>query len=151
MLWGQRIKVYTDHKNLTTEALGLTSNRVYRWRLILEEYGPDIVYIKGAENTVADAISRREFNPALKNNSKQNWMTMTKYWSRLEKNLTNNSEDKHFETFNQVFAHHGEEDEIYPLTIKVIVEAQKRDKDLKKYFKPKTIIKKVINFKSLKK
>ena len=45
MLWGQRIKVYTDHKNLTTEALGLTSNRVYRWRLILEEYGPDIVYI----------------------------------------------------------------------------------------------------------
>ena len=85
MLWGQRIKVYTDHKNLTTEALGLTSNRVYRWRLILEEYGPDIVYIKGAENTVADAISRLKFNPALKNNSKQNWMTMTKHWIRLAK------------------------------------------------------------------
>ena len=82
MLWGQRIKVYTDHKNLTTKALELSSNRVYRWRLILEEYGPDIVYIKGAENTVADAISRLEFNPALKNNSKQNWMTMTKHWLR---------------------------------------------------------------------
>jgi hypothetical protein len=30
---------------------------VYRWRLILEEYGLEIVYIKGIHNTVADAIS----------------------------------------------------------------------------------------------
>jgi hypothetical protein len=29
MLWGQTIKVYTDHKNLTQDALGLTSDRVY--------------------------------------------------------------------------------------------------------------------------
>ena len=35
MLWGQRITVYTDHKNLTRDALGLTSDRVSRWRLIL--------------------------------------------------------------------------------------------------------------------
>ncbi len=31
----------------------------------LEEYAPDIVYIKGVHNTVADAISRLEYNPAL--------------------------------------------------------------------------------------
>ena len=30
MLWGQQIKVYIDHKNLTTNALGLTSDRVYQ-------------------------------------------------------------------------------------------------------------------------
>ena len=30
MLWGQRIKVYTDHKNLVQDALGLSSDRVYR-------------------------------------------------------------------------------------------------------------------------
>ncbi len=58
MLWGQLIKVYTDHKDLTRDALGLTSDRVYQWRLILEEYGPEIVYIKGIYNTIADAISR---------------------------------------------------------------------------------------------
>ncbi len=56
MLWGQDIKVFTDHKNLTRHALGLTSNRVYRWRLLLEEYAPKIIYIKGIHNTVADVI-----------------------------------------------------------------------------------------------
>ncbi len=57
MLWGQTIKVYTDHKNLTQDALGLTSDRVYHWQLLLEEFAPEIVYIKGIHNTVADAIS----------------------------------------------------------------------------------------------
>jgi hypothetical protein len=45
------------------DALGLTSDRVYRWRLILEEYCPEIVYIKGIDKTVADAISRLDFTP----------------------------------------------------------------------------------------
>jgi hypothetical protein len=43
MLWGQHIKVYTDHMNLIRDALGLTSDRVYRWRLLLEEYAPETV------------------------------------------------------------------------------------------------------------
>jgi hypothetical protein len=29
-----------------------------RWRLVLEEYGPELVYIKGESNVVADALSR---------------------------------------------------------------------------------------------
>ena len=57
MLWGQQITVYTDHKNLIQDALGLTSDRVYRWRLLLEEYGPTIMYIKCILNTGVDAIS----------------------------------------------------------------------------------------------
>jgi hypothetical protein len=56
MLWGQDIKVYTDHKYLTRDALGLTSDRVYHWRLLLEEYAPEIIYIKWIHNKVADAI-----------------------------------------------------------------------------------------------
>ena len=31
MLWGQDIKIYTDHKNLPRDALGLTSDRVCHW------------------------------------------------------------------------------------------------------------------------
>ncbi len=57
MLWGQWINVYTNHKNLTQDGLGLTSNRVTHWRILLEEYAPKIIYIKGIHNTVSDAIS----------------------------------------------------------------------------------------------
>jgi hypothetical protein len=57
ILWGQRINVYTKHTNLTRDGLGLTSDRVARWRILLEEYAPEIIYIKGIHNTVADAIS----------------------------------------------------------------------------------------------
>ncbi len=39
------------------DALGLTFDRVYQLRLLLEEYGPDLVYIKGILNAVADATS----------------------------------------------------------------------------------------------
>ena len=35
MLWGQRINVYTKHTNLTRDGLGLTSDRVARWRILL--------------------------------------------------------------------------------------------------------------------
>ena len=59
MLWGQRIKVFTDHKNLVRDVLGPSSNRVFRWRLTLEEYNPKIIYIKGIDNTVADNKSLR--------------------------------------------------------------------------------------------
>ena len=46
MLCGQQIVVYTDHKNLMQQALGLTSHRVYLWKLIIEEYSPKIIHIK---------------------------------------------------------------------------------------------------------
>ena len=76
MLWGQTITVYTDHKNMMRDALGLTSNWVYRWWLLLKEFGPKIVYIKGIHNTVADAISRLDFIPTKE--PKATWMTFTK-------------------------------------------------------------------------
>ncbi len=61
MLWGQWINVYTDHKSLTRDGLGLTSDRVTRWRILLEEYAPEIIY--GIHNTVADAISWLDYDP----------------------------------------------------------------------------------------
>ena len=56
MLWGQQIKVYTEHKTPARDALGLTCDGVTHWQLLLKEYDPEIVYIKGVDNAVADAI-----------------------------------------------------------------------------------------------
>eukprot|EP00804_Cyclotella_cryptica_P013866 CCRYP_002396-RA/>CCRYP_002396-RA protein AED:0.37 eAED:0.47 QI:0/0/0/1/0/0/3/0/440 len=121
MLWGQQITVYTDHKNLMQDALGLTSDRVYRWRLLLEEYGPTIVYIKGIHNTVADAISRLDYGPVTDDRS--TWMTLRPVLPEASLASTQ-------ESMNQVFANRNEEDSIYPLTTREIAEAQREDESL---------------------
>ena len=56
ILFGQKIIIYTDHQNLTYAKFN--TERVIRWRLIIEEFHPDIRYIKGSHNLVADALSR---------------------------------------------------------------------------------------------
>ena len=58
ILLGHKIKVFTDHKNLEYVNSTATSQRAMRWRVLLEEFGPQITYIKGVHNTVADEISR---------------------------------------------------------------------------------------------
>ena len=62
MLWGQHTKVYKDHKNLVRDALGLQCDCIYHWWFLLEEYDPQIVYINGVDTTVADAISRLDYD-----------------------------------------------------------------------------------------
>ncbi len=64
------------------DALGLTSDQVYQSRLLLEEYGPKIVYIKSIHNTVADAISRLEYDPSVNKTAKSYLMTKVKGNSR---------------------------------------------------------------------
>ena len=61
ILLGHQIMVYTDHKNLTYNVFN--TERVMRWRLILEEFGPELKYIKGENNVIADALSRLEKSP----------------------------------------------------------------------------------------
>jgi hypothetical protein len=65
MLWGQNKKLFTDHATLMRDSLGSTSDQVYQWRLLLEEYGPKIVYIKGIHNTRADAVLKLEYDPSV--------------------------------------------------------------------------------------
>jgi hypothetical protein len=96
---------------------------VYCWRLILKEYGPEIVYIKGIHNTIADAISQLEYvspdTPSKDATLRQNWMTFSKCWCEY-KQTHDNSTDKHNYSMNNVFANHSKEEEIYPLTVKEI-------------------------------
>jgi hypothetical protein len=61
ILLGHLVKIYTDHKNLTFA--NFKTDRVHRWRLIVEEYGPQIIYHPGVKNIVADFLSRHPVLP----------------------------------------------------------------------------------------
>jgi hypothetical protein len=78
LLWGQSIKVYTDHANLIRVALGMTLDHVYQWSLLLKEYRPKIVFIKGIYNTVADAISWLEYDPSINQTAENYHVTKVK-------------------------------------------------------------------------
>jgi len=60
MLLGQTIEVFTDHKNLVCKHFN--TERVMRWRLLLEEFGPQLTCIKGANNIAADTLSRSDIS-----------------------------------------------------------------------------------------
>ena len=60
ILLGNQITVYTDHKNLTYKMF--ITERVMRWRLILEDFDPELKYIKNENNVVANALSCLEMS-----------------------------------------------------------------------------------------
>jgi hypothetical protein len=53
-----KIIVHTDHTKLTYAKS--TSDRVMRWRLLIEEFGPEFKYIQGKYNLIAGAVSGLE-------------------------------------------------------------------------------------------
>ena len=53
----QYITGYIDYKNLMQDALGFTLDQVYHWTLLLDEYGPTFMCIKGIHNMVVHVIS----------------------------------------------------------------------------------------------
>ena len=71
ILLGQKLRIYTDHKNLACNFFNI--NRVLIWRLILEEYVPDIEYIKGKKNIVSDRISSIPLNGNQKTTQKSSY------------------------------------------------------------------------------
>jgi hypothetical protein len=74
----------------------------------------------------------------VRNNSHQRqcWMTVSKLWCKLDIDSDNlDSYTDIHNNWNLVFAHHEEEDEIHPLTLTEIADAQCKDHELKVYFK----------------
>ena len=74
ILLGQQIKVYTDHKHLTFKTFN--TERVMRWRLILEEYNLELIYMQGSKNIAADALSRLDIKDI-----KPNISSLVEYFS----------------------------------------------------------------------
>ena len=57
----KKIIVHTDHLNLLYKVD--PSQRMIRWRLLIEEYHPTFVHVKGKNNDAADALSRLDMLP----------------------------------------------------------------------------------------
>ena len=64
----------------------------------------------------------------------QRWLMYSKLWSCYNE-AHEDSDETNTIQMNEVFANRSEEDEIYPLTVKEIIEAQKADNKLKRFFK----------------
>jgi hypothetical protein len=56
IILGQQVIVHTDHLNILYGKL--SNDRITRWRLLLQDYGPNYVHIAGKNNIVTDALSR---------------------------------------------------------------------------------------------
>jgi hypothetical protein len=81
ILLGQKLIVHTDHKNILYQKM--STDRIIRWRLLIEEYGPTFMHIKGEKNVIADALSRLDTNfneklPTEPTNDSMAYIFMTK-------------------------------------------------------------------------
>ena len=65
ILLGQDVVVHTDHLNLLYSKLA--SNRMIRWRHMLEEFGPRFEHVAGEENKVVDTFIRTHGQAIFKN------------------------------------------------------------------------------------
>jgi hypothetical protein len=61
-VYGKTTKLHTDNKSLWfLKRCAITSNRVARWMVMIQEYDLDTVHISGCKNHFTDALS---CNPA---------------------------------------------------------------------------------------
>lgn len=60
-LMGNKFIIQTDHSALTfLMRTKFTNNRIYRWALLIQDYDFEIMHIKGKDNIIADALSRKD-------------------------------------------------------------------------------------------
>jgi hypothetical protein len=103
ILLGQKSKVHTDHENLTYKNFNF--NRVLRRRLYIEEYSPDLQYIKGTHHVVADALSCLEIKETPFEDTQESCLGLM-----------------------ECFAKKADTDEFHPLNYQQLKNAQDKDK-----------------------
>ncbi len=69
---GKENLIFTDHQSINyLKTQPHLTSRQARWLELMEEYDYEIQYLKGKENVVADALSRRvDHQPATADNSR---------------------------------------------------------------------------------
>jgi RNase H-like domain found in reverse transcriptase len=131
LLYGQRVVVHTDHKNILYG--NLVNNQIARWQLLLEEYSPEIVHVKGDDNVIADALLCMEAN------FKEDWLPESTDTPRnvCAYTLSNILHDENISTvaFNAATTFATKKDmdtEIFPMSPELIAKEQKGDQQIQK-------------------
>ena len=63
IVYGTNLDIYTDHRPIVhLESSKLMNTKLQRWSLILNDYGAQVKYLRGASNHVADFLSRYALN-----------------------------------------------------------------------------------------
>jgi transposase InsO family protein len=133
ILLGQKLIVHTDHKNIVYG--NLSNPRIVRWRLLLEEYGPEYRHIAGKDNVVADALSRMEANFDKNINENRDaplvCAAAVTCLIRDESVMIPDPLDKEemAEAFASI-ARNSEEEETFPLSPTLLATEQRKDKTL---------------------
>ena len=64
ILFGYEINIFSYHKNLVYDKTLSESQRVMRWKLNIEEFGPNIQHIAVVDNIVSDMLSIFLYTPS---------------------------------------------------------------------------------------
>ena len=115
---------------------------MYRWQLLIKEYGPEFFCIKGADNTVAGAIIRLDYNPELNRHGDDEEISKEIKWSNFlmlinhyNTKASDEENGNYSHKYSQVFPSNQIDDRIYPLTLDGIVVSQRSDPKWKKFSK----------------
>ena len=112
----------------------LSNDRITRWRLLLEEYGPNYVHIKGQDNIVADALSRLDSNVMTNLCEIENACLFAFVISELPLDTTYVLPDgRDSEQMAYAFTTNKEENiEKFPMNPRLIAKEQQKDKSIQK-------------------
>ena len=128
ILLGQQIVIHSDHKNILYGSL--SNDRITRWHLLLEEYGPEFRHVRGTDNVVADALSRLEANETI-NMESQHQVSATTMCMLTRDESYNSPEANDPEAMAICFASRKDmELETFPMNPQLIEKEQQKDKQI---------------------
>jgi hypothetical protein len=142
ILLGQKLVVHTDHMNIVYG--NLTNDRIARWRLLLEEFGPEYQHIAGKDNVVADALSRLDAQfGKTPNCPKVNAQVCAHTMAVLVRNEAYAMPKTAKKLAKRIVTTTDLEEDKFPLNPRLIAKEQNVDKWVKEQDSPEFIIRKI--------
>jgi hypothetical protein len=129
ILLGQKVIVQTDHLSILYGKL--SNDRITRWILLLEEYGPKYVHIAGKNNIVADALSRLEKEDDEPLYETEEYLILPHAMCEVEQDEARVMPETKEELVMDIMNFDEMESEEFPMSPAIIAREQQKDSKLK--------------------